>query len=62
MWVGAEDGPRQGDHDSGGLDDGGGVHAAAEAGLVVAGGQWPGTAGGGQAQVIAGHRSARTYT
>lgn len=62
LRVGAEDGPRQGHHHGGGLDDGGGVPAAPVAGLIAAGGQWPGAAGGGQAQVVAGHCAARTGT
>lgn len=62
LRVGAEDGPRQGHHHGRGLDDGGGVPAASVAGLVAAGGQWPGAAGGRQAQVVAGHHAVRTGT
>lgn len=62
LRVGAEDGPGQGHYHGGRLDDGGGVPAAPVAGLVATGGQWPGAAGGGQAQVIAGHRGVRTDT
>ncbi|KFW04978.1 hypothetical protein N326_12662, partial [Eurypyga helias] len=40
LWEGAEDGPMQGHHHRGGLDDDGGVLALPDTGLIAAVGQW----------------------